>query len=239
MKHLRPFLCSFGIILMIELMVVSNPDWWQFRIITKPLVVTSLLVFFLLQNVDKRTKILVTTALVFSLIGDFQLMFAEGSDSLFAGGLLAFLVAHIMYILQFSRTRNKNIGYLAPLLVLLVYAISMFWYLSDSLNSMAIPVGLYIVVILVMILFAYLRNDSMIDNSYIYILAGALLFMLSDSILGITRFKSDIPFSRVLVMGIYSIAQLLMVVGILKSVTSSVHESTSRSYSSRTSQTSN
>jgi len=232
MKNLKPFLWSFGIILMIELIVVSNPEWWQSRIFTKPMVVISLLVFFLMQKVDKKTKILVTAALLFSLIGDIQLIYAAEYDSLFVGGLSAFLVAHVLYIIQFSRTRNKEVGFFAPLLVLLVYAVSIFWYLSDSLNDMAIPVGIYIAVILVMILFAYLREDSMTDNNYIYVLSGALLFMLSDSIVGITRFKSDIPFSRILVMGIYGIAQLLMLIGILKSVTSDIHEAPATSYSS-------
>lgn len=232
MKNLKPFLWCFGIILIIELVVVSNPEWRPFRIITKPLVVGSILVFFLIQKVDRKTKVLVTTALLFSLIGDFQLIYAGEYESLFLGGLLAFLIAHIMYIIQFSRTRNKDVGISAPLLVLLAYAASMLWYLSDSLNDMAIPVAVYIAVILIMILFAYLRDDSMMDNSYIYVLSGALLFMLSDSIVGITRFKSDIPFSRILVMGIYGIAQLLMVLGILKSATTSIHETSSHSYSS-------
>jgi len=196
------------------------------------MVVTSLLVFFLLQKVDRKTKILVSTALIFSLIGDIQMIFAGEYELLFLGGLASFLAAHLMYIIQFSRTRNKDVGFIAPLLVLLAYAISIFWYLSDSLNNMAIPVGAYITGILLMILFAYLRNDSMTDNSYIYVLAGTLLFMLSDSIVGITRFKSDIPFSRILVMGIYGSAQLLMILGILKSATSTVREAPLPSYSS-------
>lgn len=232
MKNLKPFLWFFGIILIVELIVVSNLELLQFRIFTKPLVVGSLLVFFLMQEVDKKTKMLVTAALIFSVIGDVQLIYSGESDSLFVGGLAAFLVAHIMYIIQFSRTRNKDVGFLAPFLVLLVYAISMFWYLSDSLHDMAIPVAVYIVVFLAMILFAYLRDDSMTDNSYIYILSGALLFMLSDSIVGITRFKSDIPFSGPLVMGIYGTGQLLMVLGILKSAISTAQEAPSPSYSS-------
>lgn len=232
MKNLKPFLWCFGIILVIELVVVSNPEWRPFRLISKPMVVGSLLVFFLMQSVDKKTKLLVTTALLFSLIGDVQLIYAGEYESLFAGGLAAFLVAHIMYIIQFSRTRDKDVGFFAPLLVLLAYAVSIFWYLSDALNNMAIPVAIYIIGILIMILYAYLRNDSLRDNSYMFVLSGALLFMLSDSIVGITRFKSDIPFSGLLVMGIYGIAQLLMVLGILKSSITNVHEVPSPSYSS-------
>lgn len=116
MKNLKPFLRCFGIILMIELIVVSNLDWWQFRIITKPMVVGALLVFCLMQKTDKKTRVLVTTALLFSLMGDVQLIYAGEYESLFIGGLLAFLMAHIMYIIQFSRTRNKNVGFFFPII---------------------------------------------------------------------------------------------------------------------------
>ncbi len=232
MKYLKPFLWCFGIILLIELIVVSSPEWRPFRIITKPLVVGSLFIFFRMQDTDKKTKALVSAALLFSLIGDVQLIYAGEYESLFVGGLSAFLIAHVLYIIQFSRTRNKEIGILAPFLILASYAVSIFWYLSDSLGEMVLPVIFYISVILVMILFAYLRHDSMMDNSYICILAGALLFMLSDSILAITRFKGDIPYSRILVMGIYGIAQLLMVLGILKNATARATEAQSPSYSS-------
>ncbi len=216
MKSLKPFLWCFGIILAAELIVVSNPEWRPFRMITKPMVVGSLLVFFLLQKVDRKTRILVTTALVLSIIGDMQLIYAGEYDYLFVGGLIAFLLAHVMYIVLFSRDRNKDIGVLAPLLILSVYAVFIFWYLSDSLNHFKLPVAAYIITILIMILFAYLRNDPITHNGYIFIVAGALLFVFSDSIIAITRFKSDIPYSGILVMLIYGIAQLFMLLGILK-----------------------
>ncbi len=217
MRKTRPFLWCFGIILTIELIVVSNPNWIPFRIITKPMVVISLLIFFLMHQVDRKTKILVTTALIFSFIGDVQLIYAGEFDYLFTGGVLAFMLAHIMYIIQFSRNRNKETGFLVPLVILILYAGSLFWYLMDSLHGFMLPVAIYMLSILIMILFAYLRRDEISDNSYIYILLGALLFMLSDSIIAITRFKSDIPFSGVMVMAIYGVAQLSMVLGILKS----------------------
>jgi len=232
MKYLKPFLLCFAIILAIELIIVSTAEWRPYRIFTKPLVIISILIFFLLQKVDLKTRILVGFGLLFSLIGDLQLIYAGEYESLFVGGLSAFLIAHILYTIQFARTRNKAYGVLAPFFVLLAYAVSIFWYLSDSLHDMAIPVAIYISVMLIMILFAYLRNDTIMDNSYILVLAGALLFMLSDSILAITRFKSDIPYSRILVMGIYGIAQLLMALGIVKSSLSTIHESPSPSYSS-------
>ncbi|MBM1107882.1 lysoplasmalogenase [Aurantibacter crassamenti] len=216
MKHLKPFLWCYAFIVLLELIVVGNPDFWPFRIISKPLIVLSIIVFFLFQEVDKKTRIIVFGALLFSLIGDLLLIYDEIYENLFYGGLFAFFMAHILHTLQFSRNRNKELGILAPLFVLSGYAIAIYLYLYDSLGDFVIPVGIYITVHLVMILFAYLRDDSMINNSYIYVLAGSFIFMFADSILAITRFKSDIQYSRIMVMGFYSIAQLLVIIGIIK-----------------------
>ncbi|MEO9893757.1 lysoplasmalogenase [Aurantibacter sp.] len=216
MKHLKPFLWSYMIIVLIELIVVDNPELLSYRFISKPLIMVSMIIFFLLQKVDRKTRIFVSTALFCSLIGDLLLIYDEIYESLFYGGLLAFFTTHLMYAIQFSRSRNKELGIIAPTLVLFFYAASVYLYLHDSLNDFAIPVAIYISAHLIMILFAYLRNDSLTNNSYIYVLSGTFLFMFSDSILAITRFKSDIPFSRILVMAFYSSAQLLVIVGILK-----------------------
>jgi len=217
MKKTKSFLWYFTVILVIELIVVSNPDWYLYRILTKPLIVGSLLVFFLLHKVEKKTKILVSIALLCTLIGDIQLIYARNIEYLFLGGLTAFLIAKIVYIIEFSRSRNKEVNFLIPSLILLLYGGSLFWYLFGSLGELTIPVALYMTTAWIMILFAYLRKDELSDNGYIYVLTGALLLMLSASIVAITRFKSDIPFSGVLVMAIHSISQLFLVLGILLS----------------------
>lgn len=211
----KSFLWYFLLLLLIELIVVSNPNWHPFRIISKPLIVGSLLFFFVKNKLEKKTKIFVTTALICTLIGDVQLIFAGEYDFLFMGGLAAFLLSNIIYIFQFSRKRNKKINFVYPSLILLFYAGTLFWYLMDSLEGLIVPVAFYMITAWLMILFAYLRKDDLTNNGYIYVLTGALLLMLSASIVAITRFKSDIPFSAVLVMAVHGIAQLSLVMGIL------------------------
>jgi len=217
MLKIRSFLWIFSLLLFVELLIVSNPDWYLYRIFTKPLIVGSLLVFFLAHELELKTKILVSIALAFTLIGDIQLIYAGVYEHLFIGGVGAFLIANIVYIFQFSRQRNKAVNFVVPSLILLLYGGTLFWYLMDALGDFMIPVALYMTTSWIMILFAYLRKDDMTDNSYIYVLAGTLLLMLSASIVAITRFKSDIPFSRVMVMLIHGSSQLCLVMGILMS----------------------
>ena len=49
-----------------------------------------------------------------------------------------------------------------------------------------------------------------------YLIIGVLLFMLSDSLIGLNQFKKEaiqIPFPRLAIMGTYILAQLLIVKG--------------------------
>ncbi len=208
--------CYVGI-LALELIVVSNPDWHSLRIFSKPLIVGSLLIFFYLHKIEKRTKLLVTSALLCTLLGDLQLMYAGEYEYLFMGGLISFLIANVIYIFQFARNRDKEVNYIIPSLILLLYGACLFWYLMDSLDNLIIPVAIYMTTAWMMILFSYLRKDEMTDNGYIYVLTGSLLLMLSASIVAITRFKSSIPYSPVLVMAIHGIAQFCLVIGIILS----------------------
>ena len=217
MTKTKSFLWCFTILVFLELAVVSNPDWYYYRIFTKPLIVGSLLVFFLLQKTDDQTKVLVSAALLCTLIGDIQLIYSDDIELLFTGGLIAFLSANIIYIFQFSRNRDTEINFVVPSLILLLYGGALFWYLADSLGDLAIPVMIYIVSAWIMILFAYLREDEISDNGYIYVLTGSLLLMLTASIVAIIRFKSKIPYAGTLIMLIHSIAQLSLVMGILMS----------------------
>jgi len=217
MTKTKLFLWFFMIFLFAELIMVSSADWYLYRIFTKPLIVGSLLVFILAQEIESKSKVLVSLALLSTLIGDIQFIYAGDYSSFFIGGVAAYFVANVIYIFQFARHRNKEIGYIIPSSILLLYGGSLFWYLCDSLGDFLIPVAIYMTSAWLMILFAYLRKDDITDNGYIYVLTGTLLLMLSASIVAITRFKSDIPYSRVLVMAVHGLSQLCLVMGILLS----------------------
>lgn len=206
----------FGIALILEVIFSANLDWASFRVVTKPLLLSSLIVYFLLHRTEAKTKLLVGLALLFSFIGDILLMFTDKSAHFFMFGLISFLIAHVFYIIQFSRNRNKNKSILIPLLLLLILGGSIFWFLKDSLGAMLFPVAIYMTIILTMVLFAFLRKGSASKKSFELIMVGAILFLISDSILAINKFKSPVPLSGVWIMGTYGLAQLLIVLGVLK-----------------------
>ena len=54
-----------------------------------------------------------------------------------------------------------------------------------------------------------------VKSSTWIVLAGNMLFLLSDSLLSITMFKDDFKFSRVAVMATYLAAQFFLVLGLI------------------------
>lgn len=185
--------------------------------IAKPLIVISLLVYFAKksEHLDKSTKQLTLMALTASLLGDILLLFVNESAGFFTFGLVAFLVAHIMYTLLFLKRRNTAIKPIAFVAFLTFYALCLFYYLKDGLNEMLIPVVIYMLVIIAMASAAYLRKEKVSKKSYQWVIIGALFFMLSDSILAMNKFHEPIAYAHVLIMSTYAAAQFCIVHGIL------------------------
>lgn len=157
-------------------------------------------------------------ALTFSLVGDILLMFVDQNPVFFMLGLFAFLIAHIMFIITFLKQKNTSRQPLAFIAILLIYASGLFYLLKDGLGAMLIPVAIYMLVILTMSTSAYLRKGSVISQNYYMVFYGAILFMVSDSLLAFNMFYKPFPLANIGIMVTYALAQFFIVIGILKVV---------------------
>lgn len=185
----------------------------------KPALVTSLAIFFSIQyKGDTKVKYITLAALVFSVAGDITLMFSGSTTFLL--GLSFFLIAHVMYILTFLRLKAFTAGF--NWLSLLLHSFLNFAalnYLWQDLGSYQIPVLIYTTVI-VAVRFT-IRHLPYQQASYVHLMLGygSLLFIMSDFLIALGRFKSDsleIAYHHQLVMISYILAQYLLVEGILK-----------------------
>ena len=82
-------------------------------------------------------------ALIFSWIGDVVLMFQSLNPLFFIGGLIAFLIGHIIYIILFNREKrqilNKNSRFLRiGTLSIMIYLIVMLSLLLPHLDEISI-----------------------------------------------------------------------------------------------------
>ncbi|WP_347925183.1 lysoplasmalogenase [Pontimicrobium sp. SW4] len=219
-KTEKSFTLLFSIIVIIELITSSISSLQTLHYAAKPLILVSLTLFFYKNgnHLNRKTWIIMLFALIFSLVGDVLLMFVDMSASFFLGGLVAFLLAHIMYILAFIEKRNRTHKPLSFIIILLIYASGLFYILKDGLGDMLIPVIVYIFIILTMAITASLRKNSVMTISYSLVLIGALFFVASDSLLALNKFYSPIPSSNISIMLTYALAQYCIVLGILKQI---------------------
>ncbi len=212
------FISVYTLIVVLDLICSSNESYLNYRCYTKPAILGSLILFFSLhkRNVSAFVFWTMILALIFSLLGDIFLLFTEKSSIFFIVGLIMFLLAHVTYTVIFFKKRDhQKKDWFFPLFTI-IYGCGLFYVLYDGLGEMLVPVAFYMIVILIMSNTAFLRSKNVSMISYILVFIGSLFFMLSDSLLAIHMFYKKLPFDNLWIMTTYSIAQLLIVYGILK-----------------------
>jgi uncharacterized membrane protein YhhN len=164
-------------------------------------------------NARQNFRITILAALLFSWAGDVILCFS------FIPGLACFLLAHVMYVIAFLKTSGKSelitkrIYLLFPVIL---YGAGLLCLLYDNLDGMRLPMITYTMVILTMLIAAINRYGKVSRLSFILVLAGAVLFVISDSLIALNKFGFPFVFSGVAVMTTYIAAQYLIVTGVLK-----------------------
>lgn len=219
-KTEKQFTAIFSLIVILELISNQIESLSSLHIAVKPLIVISIMFFFYKQSksFQKSIRQLMLLALFFSLMGDVLLMFVEQNPLFFICGLIAFLLAHVMYILVFIKNRKPSQKVLPIIVVLLIYGSGLFYVLKDGLGEMLIPVIAYMLVILTMATTAFLRKGNDSSQSYQLVFLGAVLFLISDSLLALNMFYKPIPLASISIMVTYALAQFFIVFGILKQV---------------------
>jgi uncharacterized membrane protein YhhN len=83
---------------------------------------------------------------------------------------------------------------------------------------MKLPVILYAIIILTMLTAAINRKDKVNKVSFYLVLAGAILFVISDSSIAITKFSHPFKSSVIVIMSTYVVAQYLIVIGYIAQI---------------------
>jgi uncharacterized membrane protein YhhN len=188
---------------------------------SKPLLMPILIGYLLSVTKERRFTLWVLLALLFSWIGDILLMFQSNNSLFFLLGLSSFLLAHIFYIVFFQKVRLREL--IRPnvllLLIVIVYYAGLLYFLSDYLGNMKGPVRIYGLVISAMFVLA-MHMPAMRDKKTGWLLVtGALLFVISDSILAINKFYRPFEPAGLIIMLTYGLAQLFLTVGAVRYIT--------------------
>lgn len=181
------------------------------RYLITPLVTTMILIVVfqaLLINSDNFYIRMIFWGLVMSLIADTVLMIKE-IDTL-PYGLLYFLTAHILYSIAFFTHYIFVLWQISIIIILMPVMIILFIKMYKKAGSLAPAVLIYMLAISVMVYAGISGLGSELSSSRILAAAGAVLFLISDIILGINAFITPIKHSSVVVWSLYAPGQLLI-----------------------------
>jgi len=180
---------------------------WQVYLF-KPTTTALLVVVAALANSahGARYQQAVVLGLACSLVGDALLMLPGDR---FVPGLASFLVAHLAYLVAFSTgvPLDTAPGLAFPLAVAGFLLLRLLW---PGLGRLRVPVVLYAATILLMLWRAWARRWTLPSPGATLAAAGATLFVLSDAILALNRFRRPVPSAQTLIMGTYVAAQALI-----------------------------
>jgi len=179
--------------------------------IIKSLAVSPLAVVAI-RRLRDRNGLLLGAALLLSAAGD--LILGIGPNRLFVFGLGAFLFVHLLYIALFVSNRNPFAPggarrLIAPLPA--VYASAMLVWLAPGLGNFRILVPVYICVITAMSVMSLLAGFRTW-----WVPVGAMLFMLSDSLIAVNKFKYPIRYDNYLIWCAYYAGQCCIALGFLR-----------------------
>lgn len=206
----------FGIVYSIFLLTGNDTLTWYLKPFLLPV-----LFYAVVKSDPFETKKWLLFALLFSWIGDCILMFADRGELYFIFGLIAFLIAHILFIRLFFRQKSENKHSKNPLfwigfIGIIIYLVSMLVFLFPTLGDLKFPVGIYAMTISIMLVIALKGAFNWKNSSKYIVLLGAVFFVTSDSILAINKFHSPITLATFWIMLTYLIAQFCITYGILK-----------------------
>lgn len=175
--------------------------------VCKPATLTLLIALaVMLDPVHGDTRTWFVVALVLSLSGDVFLMLP---GNFFVYGLGSFLLGHVAYVVGLNLHTEGNWWYAVPVvLVVALLAVRLVGGIRrGDTPGLVGPVVAYVIVIGAM-------GTSAVASGNALAAAGALLFMLSDSLIGETRFVRPWVGAGVAIMVTYHVGQALLTVSL-------------------------
>ncbi len=177
--------------------------------ISKPLTTALILVPVLVLIPDSVGAYvpLIAGGLAFALLGDILLMLPE---SRFVLGIGSFAATHALYLAAFISA--AGIALVNPSTIpLLLFTVIMTRFLWPGLSkSLQIPVLAYVVLITIMTVQAIGAALELEGTGLAIAAAGAILFLASDSMLAIDRFRIPFRAAQALVLTTYWLGQWLI-----------------------------
>lgn len=198
--------------------------------LSKGLLMPLLLAFFLtetrtyISSINKKYIRFICFALIFSFFGD---LFLIGESSLhFMLGIGAFLMAQVCYVVFFTSIQpflKKHVLFLfVSGIIILCYLVILnyLFYPVVKQQSLLIPVLAYSLVLGLMLFTSVklFHAKQLSKTARLLFIAGAIIFVASDSMIGLNSFYLPDALPGFYIMVTYCLAQFLIVSGAIEFV---------------------
>jgi uncharacterized membrane protein YhhN len=164
--------------------------------VAKPAALAALVVYAAAEPVFQPWLI---AALVLSLLGDVYLMLPV---DLFVAGLASFLLAHLAYVATFAAPIGTRVA-AAVAVALLTSPVAARVLRNVDATPVRLAVASYMLVIALMV-------GSAIASGNLVATSGAILFLVSDSLIAWNRFVKPFAGAQAAIMVTYHLAQLAL-----------------------------
>ncbi len=194
--------------------------WKKLEYFLKPVTMVFLFIFLFISTGLEGTALWFGVGIILSMAGDIFLMFPKEQ---FIAGLVAFLLAHLAYIIGFNQSLPPVDAFgLGMAIILGMIAARLYKSIEAGLvkqgkESLQKPVLAYTAIITIMLLSALLTfsRPDWDTRAAITVSVGAVLFMLSDAILAWNKFVNPIKNGRVMNMAAYHSGQIVLIYGVV------------------------
>ncbi|WP_136481879.1 lysoplasmalogenase family protein [Cognatitamlana onchidii] len=207
------YFCVLGFDVLVKLCCPAFP----YRYISKPpiLIILSLFYFFNHSEIKRSRFRWVSLGLFCFLLADIVLIDVENTISL--GVALALVsLGKLLFCFRFSHKFDFQVRRLLPFsIIMFSYTFGLVSLVYDGLKGFFIPALFSFFISLLLFQFAYLRKGVVNNRSYWLVFYGVLLFMISEGLMAIKTFRTDLPFQDGVIMFTYGSAMYLLVMGMV------------------------
>lgn len=156
---------------------------------------------------DPRYYWAIAAGLLFALVGDILLMLPRG---LFVYGLLGFAVTHVCFLYAFTSSTRIAANRL-PFVLFTLAALALVAYIWSGVGaSLRVPVIVYVALLVSMASQAWSRHLDLCTPASLLGAAGGTLFLSSDAVLSVDRFKKPFGAARLVVLATFYVADWLI-----------------------------
>ena len=181
-------------------------------LVFKPLsLILIILITIVYQPIDSSYKIFIVSGLVFSLVGDTFLIYPKKH---FKKGLITFLIGHICFTIAFIVSSGFSFTFwiFLPILIIGIHFLRSIFPFSDKIK---IPIIIYVIIIAIMGWMAMERLNCIPTLGTLLAAIGAVLFMISDAVLALNKFRKPFFRAELIILSTYFTAQWLLAVSVI------------------------